>query len=49
MQNVMAYAPQKFGSLWGGWVQGTNKKYRKTVEWRATPGRKLHANLKNSD
>jgi hypothetical protein len=34
--------------IWGGWVQGTNKKYRK-VEWRATPGRKLHANLENSD
>jgi hypothetical protein len=29
VQNLMAYAPQQFGSLWGGWVQGTNKKYRK--------------------
>jgi hypothetical protein len=25
----MAYAPQQFGFVWGGWVQGTNKKYRK--------------------
>jgi hypothetical protein len=46
----MAYAPQQVGSLWGGWVQGTNKNTTsKTVEWRAIPGRKLHTNLKNYD